>query len=429
MAIYEVIEERASKSIVEDYYTYNFPSNSKYNEPPSLYEVEMDMVEADSVLFSAVSLTVDLVTYNGYSFIGDNTDKVKACKKLFNNFYDFDQVIDNLTWQLIVYGDAYMELVWDESRTRVMELHPLNTPEIVQKYNPNGDILYYLQKVNGKSEKEWIRFEYDDVIYFRRYWIGTQVYSHCPFKSISRSYATKVHSNDYLSSIFNNLPPKLVYFLKNANDKQRKLFIENLYRAKTNPNIDIVAQGEAFDSKMLQVAFDAGLLNVLNYLRQEILMVTRCPPHWVGMLEGANRGIGENVVIPYETNIKKIQHTIASQINRQLMPKIGLNDIEFKWNAISLLDEKTILGNMQMMSSMRFDSDSIIDYAKEHGLKIPEESKIEEIESLPTGSPQIQNDASPSRQRNNPKDNMNSNIDKKGVSAQGKEKLDQKKMM
>ena len=72
-------------------------------------------------------------------------------------------------------------------------------------------------------------------------------------------------------------------------------------------------------------------------------MPLRIPPHWLGLVKGINRGIGESVVIPYETKIKKIQHKITSQINRELMPQLGFKDLKFKFNAISLTDEKVII--------------------------------------------------------------------------------------
>ena len=119
--------------------------------------------------------------------------------------------------------------------------------------------------------------------------------------------------------------------------------------------MDVIAQGEAFDVKMMEVNFQSAFVEILTYLQKEILMITRVPPHWIGILDGANRGIGENVVIPYETKIKKMQQKVASQINRSLMPMLKLSNVEFKWNAISLLDEKEVITNMAQLSAQRFE--------------------------------------------------------------------------
>ena len=418
-----VFEERESRGIVKDFYTNRQETSQDYKEAPYFYKSLMEMTEADPVLSTATDLTVDLATYNGYTFIGENQRGIKAAIKLFNDTLDFDQVIDNVLYQLLVYGDSYLEVRWNESKTKVMELHPLETTEMRIDYDEHGEISRYWQVVAGSAKENWVSFEKDEVIYFRLKWIGSQVYSKHPYKAVASDMTTNLYANHYLQSVFRNLPPKIIYFLKTASKEQRKQFIENLIRAKTNPQLDIIMQGEA-DSKLMQMNFDEGLLGVLEWLQKRVLMVTRVPPHWVGMLQGANRGIGENVVIPYETKIKKLQQKIASQINKELMPKLNLGNIQFKWNAISLMDEKTIVEVMNYLKAQGFDSDTIIEYAREHGIKLREGAEIEKPE-LPTGSAQVmQNKTAISRTAKD--GSMTSNINKKGVSEEGKEKLEVK---
>ncbi len=417
-----ILEERSSKGVVKNYYS-GINSQKKFNEVPYMYNVLMDMVESDPILFRACDMTVTLLTSKGFDFIGKNNEQIRRARKLFKNELDFDNVIRNVLWQLIVYGNSYLELRWNESKTQIMELHPLESTEIKIKYSKNGEIQYYLQKVAEKDEDKWPKFETDEVIFFRLYWIGAQVYSKNPFKAIGRNFATSIYANDYLTSIFRNLSPKIIYFLKTSSEKSRKLFIENLIRAKTNPNIDVVAMGEAFDSKVAQVQFDNGLIDVLKWLEKRVLMITGVPPHWMGIVDGTNRGIGENVTIPYESKIKDLQHEIASQINKELMPKLGFN-LEFKWNAMSLMTEKEIINNMSVLTAQGVDSETTISYARERGLNLREGAKIEKIEK-----PQLQDDTAPSRKRAGPKDTMNINLNKKGVSPEGKKKLDAKKVV
>ena len=425
-----LFEERSSKGIVKDYYTSFNNKTQGYISPPYEYKTLMDMAEADPILSAALDLTVELATYNGYDFLGENKTMIEKARELFNDTLDFDKVIDNIMYQLLVYGDAYLEIRWNDDKTEVLELNPLETTEMKINYTEHGEIIGYVLCPQGKGKEDEVQFKTDEVIYFRHRWIGSQVYSRNPFKAMGRSFATKVYANDYLQKLFLNIPPKIAYFLKNSNEKQKKLFFENLIRAKTTPGMDLVALGEDFDAKILTPAFDTALMPILEYLRKEILMVTRVPPHWVGIMDGANRGIGENVVIPYETKIKKLQQKIASQLNKELMPKLKLSDTFFKWNAISLIDEKTVIGNMAQLKAIGLDSDSIIEYGLDHGLKISAQAEIIEAPpNLGTGQPQIQKDAAQSRQRSNPKDNMSNNMNKQGVSEAGKVKLDNKRMM
>ena len=422
-------EERSSKGIVEDFYntkSYAAPSG-KYHDSPTDYGTLMAMTESDPVLTRATELTADLCTYNGYTFIGDESVVTKA-REQFDDEFDFDQVIYNTILQLVVYKEAYIEVEWNESHTQVLGLSPLPTECMKINYTESGELVGYTQKLEGKAESEWPKFASDEVIFLRTKWMGKRVHSWQTFSAISKSFATSVYANNYLQSMFINLPPKIVYFLKNANEKQRKQFIHNITRAKTNPSTDIIAQGDDFEAKMLLLDIQPAFIQILDRLKLDILTVTGVPPHWVGMLDGANRGIGENVVIPFETKLKKLQQVIASQINKQLMPKLKL-DVEFKWNAISLQDEKTIIGNMGQLKAVGLDNDSLIDYAREHGLKLRDDAFIMEAPPQGSGQPSIQMDSAPSRQRNNPKDSMNSGMNKMGVSDAGKAKLDANKVM
>ena len=227
----QIFEERSSKGVVKDYIQQT-SSYTGYKDPPYLYKTLMEMVKSDPILFTAVGLTVDLATYRGYSFLGENQRAIKEAYVKFNEELDFDQVIDNLTWQLLVYGDAYLEVRWNDSKTKVMELHPLESTDMLINYIESGEIIGYTQKVEGISESEWPKFTPDEIIYFRHYWIGSQVYSHSPFQSISRSFATKVYANDYLQSIFRNLPPKMIYFLKNAIKNKENYSLKILFGQK-----------------------------------------------------------------------------------------------------------------------------------------------------------------------------------------------------
>lgn len=421
------MEERASKGIVKDYHTNISKGNKDYKEPTTIYKTLLDMVEIDPVLFSACSLTTDLVSYKGYDFIGKNSRQIEEANKRFNNELDFDNVIKNISWQLIVYGDAYLEVRWNESKTKVMELTARDTTDIKMDYDEHGEMKGYVEAVEGKGKDDWIHYTTDEIIPFHLYQIGSQIYSRNPFKAVARDFTTGFAARDYVHGVFTNLAPKIIYFLKNANDKQRKDFIQNLIIAKRTPGMDVIAQGEEFDAKVASLDF-TGLVDILNWNQKRILMITRVPPHWIGMLDGANRGIGENVMIPFESKIKTLQHEIASQVNKELMPKLGYSTLTFKWNAISLMNQKEIIANAGQLNGLQFDSETIISYLRDHGINLRQGAEIEEPEEAPEGGPQIQKDASPSRQRKTASDKMNSSIDAKGVSAAGMAKLEKKKV-
>jgi hypothetical protein len=149
----------------------------------------------------------------------------------------------------------------------------------------------------------------------------------------------------------------MIYFIEQANKEQRELFMQNLIKAKTNPQMDIVGIGKA-NAQMLQYEFSNGLIDILNYLREEVLMVTRVPKIWIGMTSQGNRSTAEASLIPFEARVNHIQHIFESYINRELMPKLGYENLRFKFNPVSLMAEKAILSNAQLLSTLNWEEGS-----------------------------------------------------------------------
>lgn len=434
-----LVDMRASRGIVKDYKP-GLPSHHGV-QPPNDYGVLFNLVERDELLWTAVDLTVDMVTHNGIDFLrrrnaskdikgGKGDSLIEVARKRFDDELDYDSVQRNILWQLLVYGDAFMYL--EVKGGKVVKLHPLETSEMVINHDEHGEVSGYTQKPNHTSNmKSWVHFGKDEIIYYRMYWVGSQVYSYTPFRSIAKVYNAKLFATDYVQHIFQNLPPKMVYFLKNASKDQRDAFVQMLIRNKMNPARDVVGtSNDSMNAQMLNYVFDSGLPAVLDMIQRRVISVLRVPPHWLGMVEGANRGIGENVVIPFETRVKRIQGIIASVNNKELMPKLGLSTLEFRFNAISLMDEKVILANAQTLKGLQLESeteDPVIRYLRDHGISLPPDTKVidpmEGVEGVPGGRPK---DAFPSRARKDKADKMEGGLDKKGVSEAGKAKLEKK---
>lgn len=408
------IETRSSKGIVEDYRP---APQQNLVEPPSDYRILWDMVRNDPVLWTAIDLTVDMVTYNGYEFIGDESQALEA-KKYFEDELDFDQVLKNNLTQLLTYGDSFIEVEGNPA----VKIHPLPTSEMAIKYDEHGSIIQYIQRPYNSTVKtqQTVIFDAESIMYMRLYWVGNRVYSYSPFEATIKAFNSKIFANHYLQQLFKNLHPKVIYFLKNASKDAYLEFIENVRRVKGQPGHDLVVKSEG-DAKLLQYAFDGGLLQVLEYLRTEVLMVTRVPKIWIGLTDSSNRSTAEAVLIPYETRVKKIQQIVSSYINREFMKKTPYPNLVFRFNPISLMDEKAILDNAQVLSTLGLQSedpekDPVILYLRSKGISIPK--GVMRNFNSPTPDNQF-----PSRKGVSPQDKMNTNLNRKGVSDAGGEKL------
>jgi len=418
------LEIRASLGLVKDYM--ESPSD-KTQEPPSDYNLLLEMFENDSVLTTALDTTVDVGSSNGFHFQGKNKRNIEHLQDLFENDLDFDLVVQNIIYSMIIYGDAFLELRFTDGN--LSELHVLETTEMKIIYDEHGTILGYVQTPSTPIKgKEKIYFKPDEVVHFKLKEIGSRVYSYTPLKSIKREYATKKYAGNYLNRIFVNFPPRLMYVLKTASKEQTKSFINNLKVAKQQPHKDLVGWGEIDVKETGVFDFSNGMVEILNHLRTEILMITKVPPIWIGIPDNSNRSNSEAQIRSFETRVKSIQNKIASAINKQLLPSLGFSkkSIKFMFNPFSLMEEKSVLENAKVLKELGLDDDSLLTYVKEKGIQLRPEAKIEKQEfgESPFGSNSKVNrgaDSSPEGRK--------TKLDGNGVSEEGRKKTEKKRLI
>lgn len=404
------IDMRASRGYVREY------SPGPDQTPTAISEddarVFLDMIRSDPIIATAFEIITDFAVSPGYDFYPiDDTALAKKeaeeAKKYFSEKINFDEIQENMFYSLNLYGNLFVEMVGDKPT----EVHVLDSLITVPKYDKHGTMTGYKQKFPAPEGKdpEW---RMDEVMYFRLKKIGSKVESYMPLEPINRNFSTYIYANNYLLQIFKNIPPRLIYYLKNASEPARREFIANLKLARVDPSVDLVARGEVGTTITNIDIFD-GLFKVLKYLRQQILMITRVPPVLIGLIdaEGANRGNSEAQTAGFEITIKRLHQTIEQQINSQLMKKLGFNRCKFKYNPPSIKDEKRVLENANILAAMGMKKGALAKFLSERGIKV---SATDFEEQTDVAMPK---DQFPSRKREDKATgDMSNNVGAAGVS-------------
>lgn len=385
------INTRASRGFAKDFVS---GDRQKLQPKPANTNMLFEMFINDPLVSSACDITVDAMMANRYTFRGESESLVKSTTETFENDYDFDQVLPNLVYQMLIYGDAYLELVYQGGS--VTEFHPLESSQMEMRFNKHGEVLGYQQKKDEQKRN----FTTDQVIHFSLRNIGSSKYSTVPFEPISTDYTTKVYAKNYIKTIFENFPPRMAYFLETTNTDQIRQFLENLRVSKQNPHMDFVASGGKVQAQNIGAfEFSKGMVDLLNYLRQEILMTFRVPPIMLGIPDNSNRSNSDAQVgslSSFQLRINSLQNHIASQINRELLPKLNIK-LKFKFNPVTVLNEEKFIDIAQKMKQIGIDDDTVLQYIQDKGVSLRIGAKIEQPEISPGG---LGKDAFPSRQKN-----------------------------
>ena len=462
----EEIQIRESRGLVKDIYD---PAVA-VREPLSSYRTMLDLVHRDPTLATAYDILVEFVTYRGFDFIGGNRDKRDELRVLFDDL-NFQQVLPNLVYSLLYYGDAYLELRKNNSKVP-NELWVLETTEMRIMHDEHGKIVGYVQRafnMNNLTLEEVISkemeidpvtgktfgifFKEEEVIHFRMKWIGSQVYSYNPNEPLSTVASTKVYAGNYLMQIFLNMPPRYVAHLAGISPKDYDVAKKEFQSAKTNYKKTIAFSRSSDPNSKLTLQkidppYDETLIAIMKYLNNEILKLTRVPKTWIEGSDSENRGVGESLNLPFEVHVQSIHRTILEPlINRKLLKALGYYKksigsekyLELRFNEISRKGEMEILQNCATLQGLGLKPEAMVTYLDERGIlgldpddfQDPMQMQMENdmaMTAMKTGAnppaASKNKDLYPSRQRmNKSTDNMTQNRNEAGVSDSSGKKM------
>jgi len=393
--------------------------------PPHDYEILKDIYFNDSIISTAVDLKAELLLSNGFRFRGKNVRDIEKAEKMFKDLNMYE-VLLNFFKQAEVYGCAYLEPRYKNDK--INEVWPLETPLTRMSFDEHGVLTGYLQVNNatsGSAVSTLPRWEPNELLYYKENWFGSNIYSYAPNVSIASVLSSRTLGNHYIAQIFRNLPPKMVHILKSANSKQLQQYKQTLQGVKSNTNQDLVVRTskdtDGVEIKQFVVDFTkGGLMEVLVYLREEILVRMRMPPAMLGLQEGGGRS--EPQVFILENHLRTKQKRASNFINKELMPLLGLSNVEFYFPPVFLGNEEVIMRIARSIIDSGISGEGenhpALVFLKEKGFTMPvgtkiEDSKEKDIESMP------------SRTRKGRKQGKEegSNRDSSGDSPEGKEKF------
>lgn len=365
--------------------------------PPHDYLVLQWMYLSDPIISSSIDLKSEVILSNGWGFRGENQRAVDRAYRKFKELNMYETLL-NFTKQSELFGDSYLEPRWRNGD--IFEIWCLQTVFTRIKYTQNGKVTGYLQTSTNTqipatdTTKEW---QPDELLHYSDNTLGSNIYSYSSIASMANIFSSLMMGNNYIKQIFVNLPPKMVHILKNASKGQMQSYKQAVLAAKSNVNQDFVVRTpegtEGVDIKQFIVDFTkGGLVDILHYLREEVLARLRVPPELLGM--GESSGRTEPKIMAFEMHIRTKQRRIANFINRELMPLLKLENVEFYFPPVMLTSEESILKNARNMidagiRSKDGEEEPAFEYLERKGFDIPENAvlqdpKKKDIEGMPS---------------------------------------------
>lgn len=317
-----------SYALTPDYLAFR---NTWWGQPqPISYKLLWKAYSEEELVRGCVDITVDAIVGDGWIIEGDTELHVRKVKKIFKTA-EFQKFLQDTVTSLILFGDAYSEIVRSASGT-VQYFRPVDAATVRIDYDEHGDTLKYIQRVLHRR----VDFYPDEMIHFSINNVGGRVYGSTPYQAIIYVVQTKMSAYNFNAEYFRrNGLPRSLYIAKNLAQAQVDRMAAALRQA--TPQTDLLLNagaGELAHETVAPSNQDMQFVELMNFLRQEIIAASGVPPIFLGITEGSNRSNSQTQMESWDRKKKKLRLMIQDIINAKLLTtaNFGFDDVKFKFN-------------------------------------------------------------------------------------------------
>lgn len=366
---------RASRGYVQGWYSKEEPTMDK----PSLATV-LEEYRNEPTVQAAVRAIADEVIKNGYSITSDNKQLKTRIERELKTKYRFNRLLRRIVYNLIIYGNVFVELVY--AGNTVKEMHLLETSEMNIISSEHGEVIGYRQ-IHGTMPP--VEFTTDEVVHISLNNITSALWGEVDLQALYKTVAMKQYIENFIINLFRYNKFRDSWSIKNADKNQIKDFINNLRLAQDMPEKELVIDGEISKINGREISDLNELVELLNYTRQQILTLLRVPPIIAGIPDNSNRSNSEvQSRKSFDTRIKSIQEVLAEELNFELFELMGWERAEFKFNPIDKRAEKDDIEIIVALKNIGLDDKSVLQYIKDVGIQIRDGATIKKQEQLPS---------------------------------------------
>lgn len=345
-------------------------------------------VEEDPNLRAALESKHDVIVNVGYYFVG-NKRKSNLSKLDKLRFYRWH---DDSWWQELIYANSFTELSRDSS-DKITRLSIIKTDEVEILNTDTGIVRGYLQiPSNPESTRQVIQFKKDDIVHISGNHLNAGLWGDSVIPTLFDLLKSKRMIQDFINWLFeSNQFRSTIKIPDHINDEDVDIYLNMLKNGMRNPTNFLVLQGnDAEIGRLRELDEFKDLIGLLNYYTGEILATLQIPPLQAGIIEGTNRSSAEyQIRYNFYTHIRSLMKRKQDEINKELFPRLGITDMELRYELIDEVNKKNMLDMGQKLVAMGADRKMLNKWLIDNGINIPENMLKEEEEFMQTSEPSL----------------------------------------
>lgn len=291
-----------------------------------------DMYRRHPIVRAAVDKIVKVCTNTGFEFVPrDSRRKVKQseykrAKEFFDRQHDFIGELRRVYQDLLIFGDAYLYVVYDRRR-QPMKLKRVAPWTMHVKAKRNGEIEYFVQRDPDDPKADAVVFQTREILHFRLPNPTDDIYGLSPLESLKTTVTTDLAAMTWNKNFFmNGASTGTIIMVEDATEEEvmrAREYIKQAYSGPENAHTPLIITGKTRVEKSISTHSEMGFLDGRQYLKGEILAVLDVPPAKIGEMGSANRSNSKEQDKTFKNeSVSPLQYVVESVVNDQFLRAI-----------------------------------------------------------------------------------------------------------
>lgn len=291
---------------------------------------------------ASIDVTVNLTVSNGFELEGSQ-DAVREWLTDWLDEHNILQTLRIVATDMLVFGNAYVEVCRNEETDDVVWLKPLDPVHCRVRRDAYGNIFGYIQLLTFPP----VAFTAQDIVHFRygsKSWWYEFSYGTSLLRPLLKLQALIDQFQDDMATIVHvYTKPMLVVKAgtpeRPFNDPQLKGLME-AFRSR-QPATDVFVRGDVTVDVVQSMTKEVNIEWWLRYLQVQRSSVLGVPKIFLGESEGSNRATAEIVMQEYVTRLRMLQELIGDTLETILFKQLiwqkwgeGIEIPHVKWRPV-----------------------------------------------------------------------------------------------
>jgi len=315
--------KEAGKGKIGKVRSYSQKFSKDWDEEKKLETFE-DIYKTVPLVQAAINYTADLAVGTGYELISED----EGAKKKVDEFLkqqDFTLLMHRVTRHLLVYGNAYLELVrLGEKIVEMKLLHP-KTMEVVTSEDNTGEVIGYKQ-ITGPAKTDVVPFDVDEIAHFKWNVIGDSLLGTSAIESVAGVLGIKLEmEKDFRLISHRYAAPQVHYKIgtdsEPATDTQIANFESQL--EEHNPEMDLISAHTISADVINPLGSRIGVEEFMKHIENQVIAGLQVPEVALGRGQNITEATAKVQIGIFDRRVKSVQRVLTNQTEALIIRQIS----------------------------------------------------------------------------------------------------------